>query len=156
MTDGTPGRPDHVPPAATTLDAMLCFDLYAASRTISAVYRPVLARLGLTYPQYLVMRVLWCDGHSTVRHLVDNLQLDYGTLSPLLKRLEAAGLVHRERRTDDERSVLITLTEAGAALEKQAQDVSGVIAEAMGLSDDQSAQLRDLLHTVRAHAGARD
>lgn len=155
MPDGTPGHPEHVAPAATTLDAMLCFDLYTASRTISAVYRPVLARLGLTYPQYLVMRVLWCDGHSTVRHLVDNLQLDYGTLSPLLKRLEAAGLVQRERRTDDERSVLITLTEAGAALEKQAQDVSGVIAEAMGLSDDQSAQLRDLLHAVRAHAGAR-
>lgn len=90
----SPTQPTETEPTVVSdgpLDALLCFDLYAASRAISAVYRPLLAPLGITYPQYLVMRVLWCDGDSTVRHLVTALQLDYGTLSPLLKRLEAAG-----------------------------------------------------------------
>lgn len=153
----SPTQPTETEPTVASggpLDALLCFDLYAASRAISAVYRPLLAPLGITYPQYLVMRVLWCDGDSTVRHLVTALQLDYGTLSPLLKRLEAAGLVERQRRTDDERSVLITLTEAGAALEAAAADIPPAIGEAMGLSDKEADQLRRLLHAVNAHAAA--
>ncbi|HEY3547580.1 MAG TPA: MarR family transcriptional regulator [Propionicimonas sp.] len=134
------------------LDAMLCFDLYATSRTISAVYRPLLDRLGLTYPQYLVLRVLWAERETTVRTLVEHLQLDYGTLSPLLKRLEAAGLVSRRRSTDDERSVLIALTGPGAALERESHAIPDVIGEAFGLTPDEADQLRDLLHRVNTHA----
>src|SRR3989442_3417550 len=103
-------------PDGLGLDDQLCFALYAASRAVTAAYRPLLAELDLTYPQYLVMLVLWERGSGTVKELGDALELDYGTLSPLLKRLEAAGLVHRERRPEDERSVRVALTAGRAAL----------------------------------------
>lgn len=95
------------------LDDQLCFALYAASRAVTARYRPLLDELGLTYPQYLVMLVLWERDSISVRELGASLQLESSTLSPLLKRLEANGLLHRERRPDDERSVAIRLSEAG-------------------------------------------
>jgi DNA-binding transcriptional ArsR family regulator len=96
------------------LDDQLCFALYAASRAVTARYRPLLDELGLTYPQYLVLLVLWEQDSISVRDLGAALQLESSTLSPLLKRLEAAGLLRRERRPDDERSVAIRLTdEAG-------------------------------------------
>src|SRR3954465_4538626 len=126
---------DAVPAPAygLELDDQLCFALYAASRAVTNAYRPLLAELDLTYPQYLVMLVLWQRGTSTVKALGDALQLDYGTLSPLLKRLEAAGLVRRERRPDDERSVRVVLTDAGAALRGRAEAVPPAIGAVMGL-----------------------
>ncbi len=106
-----------------TLDDQLCFALYAASRAMTACYRPLLDRLDLTYPQYLVMLVLWDEGPSTVSHLGERLRLDSGTLSPLLRRLEKHGLVTRSRRADDERSVVIDPTERGRGLRERADEV---------------------------------
>src|SRR5215471_21059668 len=102
------------------LDEQLCFALYAASRAVTQRYRTLLEELGLTYPQYLVMLVLWEQGPATVKSLGDALQLDYGTLSPLLKRLAASGLVERKRRSEDERSVEVSLTPAGEELKTRA------------------------------------
>jgi DNA-binding MarR family transcriptional regulator len=123
----------------------LCFSLYAASRAVTALYRPLLDELGLTYPQYLVLLVLWEHGTSPVKDLGNALQLDYGTLSPLLKRLEANGLVRRTRRADDERSVAVALTEEGEALRDRALSVPPVIGTAMGLREEEFDTLRGLL-----------
>jgi DNA-binding MarR family transcriptional regulator len=127
------------------LKDQLCFSLYAASRSVTALYRPMLDELGLTYPQYLVLLVLWEHGTSPVKDLGAALQLDYGTLSPLLKRLEANGLVRRTRRADDERSVAVALTDEGAALRDRALSVPPVIGTAMGLKEEEFGVLRDLL-----------
>src|SRR6516225_10940666 len=112
------------------LDDQLCFALYAASRAVTQRYRPLLERVGITYPQYLVMLVLWEQGTTTVKGLADALQLDYGTLSPLLKRLAAAGYVERRRRDEDERSVEITLTQRGKTLKRKAADIPQQIVDA--------------------------
>lgn len=106
------------------LDQQLCFKLYAASRTVVRAYKPMLDRLGLTYPQYLVMLVLWewhdvAPEQPTVKALGERLMLDSGTLTPLLKRLQQAGLVQRQRSTQDEREVHLSLTAAGRQLSKQ-------------------------------------
>jgi DNA-binding MarR family transcriptional regulator len=123
------------------LDKQICFSLHAASRAFNGVYRVLLKDLGLTYPQYLVMLVLWEQGELPVKKLGEHLRLDSGTLSPLLKRLEAAGLVRRERSTRDERSVEVRPTEAGRALRERALAVPRRIAAATGFDLD---ELRDL------------
>jgi len=105
------------------LDNQLCFVLYASSRAVTKLYRPLLDSLGLTYPQYLVMLVLWEHQVQKVTDIGEKLHLDTGTLTPLLKRLEAAGLVLRERDPDDERKVRVTLTRQGDALKKKALKV---------------------------------
>lgn len=133
------------------LDDQMCFALYAASRAVTGVYRPLLAEFGLTYPQYLVMLVLWEHGAVPVKVLGGALQLDYGTLSPLLKRLEADGMVRRERRADDERSVLIALTDEGAAMQERVRRVPGTISAAMGLDAEQFDQLRRSLRQLTAN-----
>lgn len=124
------------------LDDQLCFALYAAQRAVTAAYRPLLEELGLTYPQYLVLLFLWEHGETTVKELADALRLDYGTVSPLLKRLEAAGLVRRERSARDERSVLVTVTGHGEALRERATDVPQALLAATGLGGDQAARMR--------------
>ncbi|MGY1582712.1 MarR family winged helix-turn-helix transcriptional regulator [Streptomyces sp. MN13] len=124
------------------LDRQICFSLNAASRAFNGVYRVILKDLGLTYPQYLVMLVLWEHGHLPVKRLGEHLRLDSGTLSPLLKRLEAAGLVHRERSTRDERSVEVRLTEEGAALRERAAEVPRRIAAATGFDIEEIGALR--------------
>jgi DNA-binding MarR family transcriptional regulator len=123
------------------LDQQICFSLNAASRAFNGVYRVVLKDLGLTYPQYLVMLVLWEDGELPVKKLGERLRLDSGTLSPLLKRLEAAGLVRRERSARDERSVEVGLTAEGVALRERAGEVPRRIAGATGLD---LAEIQDL------------
>ncbi|MFF2379352.1 MarR family winged helix-turn-helix transcriptional regulator [Streptomyces sp. NPDC058108] len=133
------------------LDDQLCFALYAASRAVTARYRPLLDELGLTYPQYLVMLVLWEQDSITVRDLGNALQLESSTLSPLLKRLEAAGLLRRERRAEDERSVAIRLTDAGARLQEQADAVPLAIGDAMGLTPEQDATAKHLLRLLTAN-----
>ena len=137
-------------PAGTGLDQMICFELYAASRAMTALYRPALDAAGLTYPQYLVMRVLGHRGATTVRDLGTALRLDSGTLSPLLKRLETQGLIHRERGTTDERTVWIHLSADGAALQDRLADLPEQIACASGLTLDEFRTLHHLLGRFRA------
>ncbi len=127
------------------LDAQLCFRLYAASRTVTRCYQPLLAELGLTYPQYLAMLVLWEQDDVTVKALGQRLLLDSGTLTPLLKRLEASGLIVRERRAENEREVRVCLSEAGRALRAKAEAVPPALLAAMGLSLDEVGALRTLL-----------
>ncbi|MFF0107941.1 MarR family winged helix-turn-helix transcriptional regulator [Streptomyces hirsutus] len=124
------------------LDQQICFSLQSASRAFNGVYRVVLKDLGLTYPQYLVMLALWEHGTLPVRKLGEHLRLDSGTLSPLLKRLEAAGLVHRERSARDERSVEVRPTEEGLALRERALDVPRRIVTATGFGLDEIQGLK--------------
>ncbi|MFF4500316.1 MarR family winged helix-turn-helix transcriptional regulator [Streptomyces sp. NPDC001401] len=145
MSSTTPTTPT----AATTdwlrLDQQICFSLNAASRAFGGVYRVILKDLGLTYPQYLVMLLLWEHGELPVKKLGEHLRLDSGTLSPLLKRLETAGLVRRERSARDERSVEVRLTEEGAALRDQAVQVPRRIVAATGFDVDEIRELRSRL-----------
>lgn len=150
-TDQDEGRPG----GSLLLDDQLCFALYVASRAVTARYRPLLDVLGLTYPQYLVMLVLWERDAVSVREVGAALQLESSTLSPLLKRLEVAGLLSRERRTDDERSVVIRLTDAGAALREKARSVPVSIGDAMGLTAEQDAAAKELLRLITANVATR-
>jgi MarR family transcriptional regulator, organic hydroperoxide resistance regulator len=136
--------------STTGLEQMICFDLYAASRAMTGLYRPALDALGLTYPQYVALRVLWHRGSTTVRDLGIALHLDSGTLSPLLKRLEAHGHVRRERASHDERTVWIHLTDSGAALEHQVADLPERLACAVDLTPGEFQQLQALLTRIRA------
>ena len=129
---------------------LLCFGLHAASRAMTAVYRPLLEELGLTYPQYLVMLLLWEGEPRLVKELGQTLELDSGTLSPLLKRLEAAGLVRRERRVTDERAVEVTLTPEGRALQDRARHIPRAIERATNLSDEEIEDLRLRLSNLRS------
>ncbi|GAA0645279.1 MarR family transcriptional regulator [Streptomyces thermocarboxydovorans] len=124
------------------LDQQICFSLNAASRAFNGVYRVILKDLGLTYPQYLVMLVLWEHGTLPVKKLGEHLRLDSGTLSPLLKRLEGAGLVCRERSAHDERSVEVRPTEEGLALRERAREVPRRIAAATGFDPARIQSLR--------------
>lgn len=137
------------------LEDQLCFSLYAASRAVTALYRPLLKELEITYPQYLVILTLWEHGDRSVTEIGEALSLDSGTLSPLLKRLEKLGLVRRERRSEDERSVRVTLTEEGDALRAKATCIPGAVTEAMGLApvrfNQLHATLRELTLSVNAY-----
>lgn len=135
------------------LDDQLCFALYAAQRAVTAAYRPLLDELGLTYPQYLVLLVLWERGETTVKELTGALRLDYGTVSPLLKRLEGAGLVRRERAADDERSVLVACTVRAEELRERAAAVPGALLAATELDGAEAARLREELWRLAERAG---
>ncbi|MEU0949812.1 MarR family transcriptional regulator [Streptomyces canus] len=136
------------------LDDQLCFALYAAQRAVTAAYRPLLDELGLTYPQYLVLLVLWERGETSVKELAGALRLDYGTVSPLLKRLEAAGLVRRERAAADERSVLVACTGLGEELRERAARVPGALLAATDLDGTEAARLREELWRLAHRADA--
>ncbi|WP_315967790.1 MarR family transcriptional regulator [Planotetraspora sp. A-T 1434] len=138
-------------PPLVLLDDHLCFTLYAASRAVTSAYRPLLDAVGLTYPQYLVMLVLWQHGTAPVKNLVAALQLDYGTLTPLIKRLEAHGLLKRERRADDERVVEVALTPEGAALRQRIHTVPLAMGDAMGLTPGEIRTAQDLLRRLTAN-----
>nr|WP_062347297.1 MarR family transcriptional regulator [Herbidospora yilanensis] len=124
-----------------SLENQVCFALAVASRSVIALYRPVLEPMGLTHPQYLVMLALWERAPLSVKDLAGLLQLEPATLSPLLKRLEAAGLVERRRGTADERSLAVTLTDDGRALRAQAEKIPATIVERLGMD---IAELQDL------------
>ncbi|WP_024871716.1 MarR family winged helix-turn-helix transcriptional regulator [Tolumonas lignilytica] len=124
------------------LDNQLCFALYSASNAIVRAYRPLLDQLDLTYPQYLVMLVLWQQDGVSVKQLGEQLFLDSGTLTPLLKRLEVKGLLRRERSEQDERLRVLTLTEQGKALKKQAADIPLQMRDQLQLSDTQLQLLK--------------
>ncbi|GAA2349152.1 MarR family transcriptional regulator [Streptomyces cuspidosporus] len=132
------------------LDAQLCFALHAASRAFNGVYRRVLRDTELTYPQYLVMLVLWEHGEMPVKKLGEFLRLDSGTLSPLLKRLQSAGLVQRERSLHDERSVTVRPTAEGEALRETARAVPLQVIKASGLDPEEAVDLRARLRRLTA------
>lgn len=136
------------------LDDQLCFALYAASRAVTTRYRPLLDTLDLTYPQYLVMLVLWEQDSISVSDLGAALHLESSTLSPLLKRLEAGGLLRRERRPEDERSVAVRLTETGVKLQDKARTVPVAIGKAMGLTAEQDTAAKELLRLITANVTA--
>ncbi len=131
------------------LDHQLCFALYSASLAMTKLYKPLLDPLGLTYPQYLVMLALWQDDGLSVSELGERLQLDSGTLTPLLKRLEAAGSVQRLRDAEDERRVRLQLTAAGRALKARARAVPEAVACASGCRLDELAALTARLQLLR-------
>lgn len=141
-------------PAAPLLDEQICFALYSASRALTARYRDILAPLGLTYPQYLVMTVLWESGPTTVSRLGQRLELDSGTLSPLLRRLEAAGLLTRTRMPHDERTVEVALTPAGVGLRAAASEIPALICAATGLDLDDLRDLQGRIATLAQHVRA--
>ncbi|MBJ6760178.1 MarR family transcriptional regulator [Myxococcaceae bacterium JPH2] len=124
------------------LDRQLCFPLYAAARAMVQAYAPLLEKLGLTYPQYLVMLVLWEEDGVSVKALGERLFLDSGTLTPLLKRLETQGLVRRERSTEDARSVRVSLTTSGRALKRKAASVPEAMSCRLGMSLEEVTRLR--------------
>lgn len=135
--------------AMPRLDSQVCFALYSTLHAVNRVYTPLLDGLGLTYPQYLVMLVLWETDDVTVKTLGERLHLDSGTLTPLLKRLEALGRVRRARDPKDERHVRVSLTEAGHELRSHATDIPRLVARAMGRSTDDLKALRKELRRVR-------
>jgi DNA-binding MarR family transcriptional regulator len=132
------------------LDRQLCFALYSASLATTKLYKPLLAPLGLTYPQYLALLVLWEHDRLTVRELGEHLFLDSGTLTPLLKRMEAAGWVHRERAAEDERRVMVSLTPEGRALRKTARGVPVQVARATGCAPEELTELTHRLQQLRS------
>lgn len=134
------------------LDRQVCFALSVASRSVVALYRPHLEPMGLTHPQYLVMLALWGDSPLSIKDLSAMLQLDAGTLSPLLKRVESAGYVRRERDPQDERQLAVTLTESGVALRAQAELIPAAIVKRLGMGLDELEQLHEALTRVIAAA----
>ena len=143
---------------ALALDRQVCFAVVAASRSVVALYKPILEPLGLTHPQYLVMLALWESSPLRVKDLAERLLLDSATLSPLLKRLESQGLVTRRRSAADERALSLELTAAGVALRRRAELVPGQVIERLGLTVTELESIRDattsLLDASRAAVDA--
>ena len=137
--------------APLRLDQQVCFSLYSAQLAMTKVYRKLLASLELTYPQYLVMLVLWEGDSLTVSQIGERLFLDSATLTPLLKRLEAAGLLTRQRAAEDERQVVISLTAEGRALRRKAGAIPEAVFCASGCELDELLQLKSQLDSLREH-----
>ena len=132
------------------LDEQLCFALYAASRAMTARYRPILSELGITYPQYLALMVLWERETASVRELGEAIGMDYGTLSPIVKRLERDGFAQRTRRAEDERIVDVSLTARGRELEQPAcASVAALFDAPGGLTQTEADAMRDQLAALR-------
>ena len=143
-----PDDPHHPLPDVTE---MLCFSIYSAGHAFTQLYRPLLEKLNLTYPQFLVMMTLWGREGRTVKELGKTLFLDSSTLTPLLKRLEAAGLVTRTRNPKDEREVLLHLTEQGRGLKGQAVEVMACVSEGVGLDGETLGALQAAIDAIRDH-----
>ena len=134
--------------ASLRLDDQLCFALYAASNVITRAYRAPLAKLGLTYPQYLAMLVLWEHGEQTIKSLAENLDLDSSTITPLVQRLVAAGLVHSARDPSNQRLLCIGVTSAGRSMQKKAALIQERVACQTHLRPDEFVALRSQLHKL--------
>ncbi len=139
---------ENEPYEAMKLANQLCFPLYAAARHVTGLYTPCLKPLGLTYTQYIVFLVLWEKDGLTIGEIGEKLLLDNGTLSPLLKKMEQAGYVERRRSSEDERVVVITLTETGRALQEKAKDVPGQVARCIALPPEKAQALYALLYEL--------
>ena len=133
---------------ALLLQNQLCFPLYAASKEVVRLYKPFLDEIGLTYTQYIAMMALWESRSLSVKELGERLYLDSGTLTPLLKKMEAQGLVSRARSAADERSVIVTLTGKGEALKQRALEVPAKMSQCIPLSQEEAKTLYDLLYRV--------
>lgn len=131
------------------LDQHFCFAVYSTAHMFNRVYRPLLDELGLTYPQYLVLVVLWHEGPGSVTALAERLKLETSTLTPLLKRLEKAGLVTRTRSRADERKVTIALTDAGRAAASRVPPINAAIADAIGETPEERAAIQKALLRIR-------
>ena len=134
--------------ASLKLENQLCFPLYAAARKITGLYTPYLKPLGLTYTQYILFMVLWEEDHLPVGSIGERLHLDNGTLTPMLKKLESAGYLTRERSKADERSVIVTLTEKGRDLAEQAEKIPGEVGGCIPLTQKEGFQLYQLLYKI--------
>ena len=142
MTSSAPDLPERA-------EEMICFAVYAASHAMTRAYQPMLKPLGLTYPQYLVLTVLWADDIQTVGALGGRLGIESNTLTPLLKRLEATGHVKRRRGEDDERRVFVSLTSQGATLKEKAPEITRRIIESTGMGLDDLTQLVETLSHMK-------
>lgn len=131
------------------LDAQLCFALYSAMHAFTKVYRDSLAGMRLTYPQYLVLMVLWENDELTVSAICKRLRLETTTVTPLLKRMEARGLLERTRSKEDERQVIVSLTEQGHTMQQEAKDIPACMTHAVALPDDEFKALKAQLETLR-------
>lgn len=134
------------------LERQVCFALAVANRSVLAVYRPLLEPLGLTHPQYLVMLALWGEAPMSVKAIAEAIQLDSPTLSPLLKRLESAGLVTRRRDPRDERTLVVDLTDAGRALRREAERIPPAVVDRLGVELADLEELREVLGRVNEAA----
>ena len=148
----SPKRKDAPPPP---LEAQLCYGIYSAGMAIQRAYKPLLDEMGLTYPQYLVLNVLWAEDELTVGLLADRLALESSTLTPLLKRLEVSGLVKRARNPMDERQVVIALTELGKSLQCRAGCLGTSLLEASTQTPEQLAELNQEVRSLRDAIYAR-
>jgi MarR family transcriptional regulator, organic hydroperoxide resistance regulator len=136
---------------ALKLENQLCFSIYAASRAITKIYRPFLEKLGITYPQYLVMLVLWEKGSITLKELGNKLYLDSGTLTPLLKRLESMELVERERAAEDERLLYVSATEKGLSMKQQAIEIPECILKTIDVDIVKLINLKQNVDELLSH-----
>lgn len=143
-------------PQLPEIEDLLCFSVYSAGLAFNQLYRPLLEEVGLTYPQFLVMVALWSREGRTVKELGEELFLDSSTLTPLLKRLEAAGLISRCRNPSDERQVLLSVTAAGNGLKERAALISCAIRDAVGISAEAAQALRAQLDGIRNKIHGRD
>jgi MarR family transcriptional regulator, organic hydroperoxide resistance regulator len=141
-------------PSPLPLDQQLCFSLYSASMAIGRTYKPLLDRLGLTYPQYLVLHALWEEDGRTVGAIADRLSLESSTVTPLVKRLEAAGLVQRARNPQDERQVQVRLTDRGRTIRDECSCLGETLLERSGMSPADLGALNDQVRALRAALAA--
>ena len=137
------------------IEHLLCFSIYSTGLAFNQLYRPLLEEIGLTYPQFLVMVALWSQEGRTVKELGEALFLDSSTLTPLLKRLEAAGLIRRSRNPKDERQVLLSVTEQGNSLRNAAAEVACAVREAVGITAEQAKAIQASLGVIRDKIHAR-
>jgi DNA-binding MarR family transcriptional regulator len=149
MNRPRPTQTERQGAGALSLNVQLCFALYSTLLGVNKIYRKLLRQIDLTYPQYLVMLVLWERDHVNVSEICDQLYLETTTLTPLLKRLEARGLIRRERSAADERQVIVTLTKEGRALREKAKPIPECVAEAVGCSMKDISDLRQRLVKMR-------
>nr|AOO92232.1 MarR family transcriptional regulator [Rhizobium leguminosarum bv. trifolii] len=143
----------EIPQEEKRLEKQLCFAVYATAHAFPRAYKPILDKVGLTYPQYLVMLVLWERGELPVKTIGEQLDLDSGTLSPLLKRLEQSGLIKRIRDLRDERQVIVSLTPRGEAMKGEIDTIMMAIGQAAGCTLKEMAEMRDMLHRLRGNLG---
>jgi DNA-binding MarR family transcriptional regulator len=146
----------EIPAEEKKLERQLCFAVYSTAHAFTRAYKPILDKVGLTYPQYLVMLVLWEKAELPVKTIGEKLDLDSGTLSPLLKRLEQNGLIKRIRDLRDERQVLVSLTPKGDAMRGEVDTIMGSIGHAIGCTLEEMAEIRTLLQGLRSNLNEAD
>lgn len=144
-------RTMEIPAEEKKLERQLCFAVYSTAHAFTRAYKPILDKVGLTYPQYLAMLVLWEKSELPVKTIGEKLDLDSGTLSPLLKRLEQNGLIKRNRDSRDERQVLVSLTPKGDAMRGEVDTIMGSIGDAIGCTLDEMTEIRKLLEGLRSN-----